>query len=140
MDINEFFNSGNKQTQFIDRLCAVLDIKDTSRVKIVGVYSGSTIVVTSIFPPATSSNSTTEKPLTQIQTQLTNSIQSGALSSAMAQAGVGSVLSAEATYYAPADSNSTTPTNPTSSGSESIKWYFIVAGAGGIVVVVGLIL
>lgn len=44
MDINDFFNNDG-QTKFIDRMCAVLGITDTSRLKIVGVYSGSVQIV-----------------------------------------------------------------------------------------------
>jgi len=40
MDINAFFASDGI-TKFIDRMCAVLGITDTSRVKVVSVYSGS---------------------------------------------------------------------------------------------------
>jgi hypothetical protein len=136
MDINDFFSNGGKSTKFIDRLCAVLEIKDTSRVKIVGVYSGSTVVVTSIFP----SNNSTETPLSQVQTKLASSIQSGAFSSAMAADGVGSVLSAQTEYYS--STNDTTPSTDPSTTSEgsSISWYFIVAGAGGVAVVVALVM
>lgn len=43
MDINDFF-AQDGQTKFIDRMCAVLGIEDTSRLKIVGIYNGSVIV------------------------------------------------------------------------------------------------
>lgn len=43
VDINTFFTS-NAITSFINNLCAILKITDTSRVKVVGVYSGSTVV------------------------------------------------------------------------------------------------
>lgn len=51
MDINAFF-AADGQTKFIDRMCAVLGITDTSRVKIVGVYSGSVELVVVIDEPA----------------------------------------------------------------------------------------
>lgn len=44
MDINDFF-AIDGQTKFIDRMCAVLGIVDTSRLKIVGIYNGSVTVV-----------------------------------------------------------------------------------------------
>lgn len=44
MDIADFFNSANPITNFINNLCALLNIVDTSRVKVVGVFSGSTTV------------------------------------------------------------------------------------------------
>ncbi len=40
MDINDFY-SNNGQTKFIDRMCALLNVADTSRLKIVGIYNGS---------------------------------------------------------------------------------------------------
>ena len=43
MDINDFFTAQG-ETKFVDRLCALLGITDTSRVKIVGIHTGSTIV------------------------------------------------------------------------------------------------
>jgi len=43
MDINDFY-AKNGQTLFIDRMCAVLGIYDTSRLKIVGIYNGSVTI------------------------------------------------------------------------------------------------
>jgi hypothetical protein len=43
MDINDFFTNGG-QTLFIDRMCAVLQINDTSRLKIVGILRGSVVI------------------------------------------------------------------------------------------------
>ena len=43
MGIRQFYDDDGK-TLYIDRLAALLDIKDTSRIKIVGVYNGSTVV------------------------------------------------------------------------------------------------
>jgi hypothetical protein len=40
MDINDFY-SNDGQTKFIDRMCALLNVVDTSRLKIVGIYNGS---------------------------------------------------------------------------------------------------
>jgi hypothetical protein len=51
MDIGDFFNKDG-QTKFIDRMCALLEITDISRVKIVGVFSGSTEVMAYIDEPA----------------------------------------------------------------------------------------
>lgn len=47
MDINLFF-ANDGQTKFIDRMCAVLGITDTSRVKIVAIFSGSVDIVATI--------------------------------------------------------------------------------------------
>jgi len=41
--LGEFFNN-NGTGKFIDKMCQILGITDTSRLKIVGVYTGSTIV------------------------------------------------------------------------------------------------
>lgn len=47
MNASDFFTN-TAQSTFITNLCALLGITDTSRVKIVGVVTGSTIVTTSI--------------------------------------------------------------------------------------------
>lgn len=47
MDINSFFSSDG-QTKFIDRMCAVLGITDTSRFKIVSINQGS-VEITSVI-------------------------------------------------------------------------------------------
>lgn len=43
MNIDDFFNADG-QTKFVDRMCAVLGIEDTSRLKIVGIYNGSVVI------------------------------------------------------------------------------------------------
>lgn len=43
MNVNDFFSIGGP-TKYVDRMCALLAIRDTSRFKIVGIYQGSTIV------------------------------------------------------------------------------------------------
>lgn len=52
MDINDFF-SQDGETKFIDRMCAVLKITDTSRLKIVGIYNGSVTINAFIDEPLT---------------------------------------------------------------------------------------
>ena len=59
MNINDFYSNSSIGTNFIDRLCALLQINDTSRVKIVGVRSGSTIIDTQITPAASGSSNLT---------------------------------------------------------------------------------
>ena len=56
MNINDFYSNSSIGTNFIDKLCALLQINDTSRVKIVGVRSGSTIIDTQITPAASESS------------------------------------------------------------------------------------
>lgn len=50
MNIDDFF-SNNGHTRLVDRMCAILQIKDQSQVKIVGIFNGSTITVVSITAP-----------------------------------------------------------------------------------------
>ena len=45
MDINDFYSASDLETKFRDRVCAALGINDYSRVKIVGVFSGSVRIV-----------------------------------------------------------------------------------------------
>lgn len=44
MNITDFFDNANILTNFVNNLCALLNIQDTSRVKVVGVFSGSVTV------------------------------------------------------------------------------------------------
>lgn len=53
MNIDDFFRDDGV-TKFINRMCALLSINDTSRVKIVGVYAGSVQIVSIIEPPINS--------------------------------------------------------------------------------------
>lgn len=46
MNISDFFNNNSTVTNFINSLCALLNIVDTSRVKVVGVYAGSVQITT----------------------------------------------------------------------------------------------
>jgi hypothetical protein len=112
IDINTFFSNNSTLTNFINNLCALLKISDTSRVKVVGVYSGSTVVSTVIeaattSTPTTASNSTTTSDptdLSNINNLITQSINSGSYNTLM-----GSI--------APVESVTSTPNflNPTSS-------------------------
>lgn len=84
MNISEFFLSNNSITNFINNLCALLNIVDTSRVKVVGVHSGSVSVTTVITPSSVTSttNETTnvtvpEPTLSTISTTLSSMITSG---------------------------------------------------------------
>ena len=96
MNINDFFNNANSQTTFIDRLSAVLGITDKSRIKIVGVVSGSININTHIYP-STVNGST---PMSQVNQNVQSSISSGSLQSSMSSAGFGTMLGASSSYYA----------------------------------------
>lgn len=63
MNASQFFTA-SVYSNFINNLCALLDIKDASRVKVVGVFTGSTIIQAFIEPVSidnstNSTNSTT---------------------------------------------------------------------------------
>lgn len=49
MNIDDFYKDDGV-TKFINRLCALLQITDTSRVKVVGVWTGSVNIVANIEP------------------------------------------------------------------------------------------
>jgi hypothetical protein len=51
MNIDDFFRDDG-QTRFINRMAALLKINDTSRIKIVGIYTGSVQIIAIINPPA----------------------------------------------------------------------------------------
>jgi spore maturation protein SpmB len=60
MAASDFF-SNNGVTRFINRMAALLQISDTSRIKVVGVYTGSIDVAVIIIPvitPIAASNTT----------------------------------------------------------------------------------
>jgi hypothetical protein len=57
MPIADFFKNDGL-TRFIDRMSALLKITDKSRVKVVGVFEGSTEVVTIVEPPTLSPTAT----------------------------------------------------------------------------------
>ena len=96
MNISEFFNNQNSNTLFIDRLSAVLGITDKSRVKIVGVVSGSVTILSHIYP-STVAGST---PMSQVNQKVQASINDGSLSNQMSTAGFGNMLGASSSYYA----------------------------------------
>ena len=99
MDINDFFNKDG-QTQFINRMAALLQITDYSRIKIVGVYSGSVIITTYIdaepvpIDKSTSADHTeSATALVTLQNKLEKMIKSGAVGTAFAGSGFGNLQS-----------------------------------------------
>lgn len=73
MDINDFFTN-TVLSSFISNLCALIGITDTSRVKIVGVVTGSTAVTMVILPSgdnSTTNSSSSGPSLPEIQANLT---------------------------------------------------------------------
>ena len=105
MNVSDFFSSTNVMTNFINNLCALLNIVDTSRVKVVGVHSGSTTVTTVISPTAnatvTTSNgtNTTDQTLPQIQNQLNSNANNANFSNALGAAVGSQLLSLSSSYY-----------------------------------------
>ena len=94
-------------TNFITNLCALLNIVDTSRIKIVGVHSGST-AVTSVITPSigtstnntNSTNSTSTGPsLATISTNLNNHINSGYFANVSGSALGTTVLQVQSSYF-----------------------------------------
>lgn len=76
-------------SSFITNLCALLNIQDTSRVKIVGVFSGSTLVKTFIDPiPLAAVSSGADSSMPSTQTALLQAISDGSFAANMT-AGVG---------------------------------------------------
>ena len=90
MDINQFFNLDGI-TLFRDRMCAVLGINDTSRLKIVGVYKGSVDITAFIeeSPTTTTANASSAKPsigateMNALNDKIKALSSSGALNSAL---------------------------------------------------------
>lgn len=89
MKINDFFSDSSKMTNFINNLCALLHVTDTSRVKVVGVFSGSTTITTTIEAP--SATSTDNATIADTAATVQAVVGSGSFSSTMAS-GVGTVI------------------------------------------------
>jgi len=102
LPIDQFFSNSNPVTNFINNLCALLNIVDTSRVKVVGVHSGSTIVTTSITP---STQNVSDPSVQTISNTAQTNINSGSYSAAMSGIGLGNVIQATSAYYPLNDSS-----------------------------------
>ena len=107
INASDFFLSNSSVTNFINNLCALLNIVDTSRVKVVGVHSGSTIV-TSVITPSTGSTVTladgsvannTDPSLSALASTISSYVGSGTYSQVMSNAGLGAVLKTSSVYY-----------------------------------------
>lgn len=92
IDINSFFSNNSTLTNFINNLCALLDITDTSRVKVVGVFSGSTkidvvIDATNTPSPNTASNgalTSDRSSITGLDTKLQEKLSDNSFNNLMA--------------------------------------------------------
>lgn len=151
----EDFFANTVMSSFIDNLCALLGVTDTSRIKVVGVYSGSTIVKTMILPAsltadnstngtsnATSSSnvtlSSTEPSLAQVQKTLASIIQNGSYSGSMLNStGYEVITSTSVLYQVPNLSN-----NSESPSSVSIPMLagIVVSGLILIIITIGIVI
>ena len=114
MNISNFFNSNTSSTNFINNLCAFLNIVDTSRVKVVGVFSGSTTITTTITP--TIDPNSTDPSLPAISDLLSTHISSGSLATNMSGiSGFGSMIGASTIYLNTPDYSSGGDTTSVSS-------------------------
>lgn len=132
MDINDFFNSNSTITNFINNLCALLNIVDTSRVKVVGVISGSTTVIVSISD--SSSTSPTEPSVALVSSSISTIISSGSYASAMSSIGLGTVLGASSVLYTLTDD-----VPSTEDGKKSNVGLIAGVTAAGVILLVGVV-
>lgn len=95
MNIDDFFRDDGV-TKFINRMCALLSINDTSRVKVVGIYTGSVQIVTIIDPEmiplinSTAADKVAEySNVATMQNALDGLIQTGTFKTSMSEAGLG---------------------------------------------------
>jgi len=123
MDASKFFTN-NIKSKFISNLCALLRISDTSRVVIVGVRTGSVIIVASILPdPAAPVVANGDPTLSQTSSLVTSMINDGSLATGLSS-GVGSdVLGVSSTLYTLSSSDQQ---SSSSSSSSSTKFGLLI--------------
>lgn len=130
MDIKQFFSDKSRVTTFINNVCALLNITDTSRVKVVGVYSGSTIVTAVILPP-TASSPPSDPSVSAASATLSGAISSGSAYSAFPTIGTVTTMTYQ---YIPAPGASSS-----SSSSSSVNIGLIIGvSLAGFVLLVGI--
>jgi len=145
MNISDFFNSNTSVTNFINNLCALLNIVDTSRVKIVGVFSGSTTITTTVTDSINSTTNSTDPSLSSINSTLNTIISNGTFSANMSKiTGFGTVIGVTSVYSVINPTNSSSgsdangPQNANGMSSSSSKVGLIVGVAtAGVVLVIG---
>lgn len=106
MDINDFFNNDG-QTKFIDRMCAVLGIVDTSRLKIVGIYTGSVVIhayideerVTNVSNASLNNNDLQKSSIKKLRELLTQNYENGTLNDQFLSVGLGSLIDIQSSAY-----------------------------------------
>lgn len=141
MDAKDFFVD-SVMSNFIDNLCALLNIVDQSRVKIVGVNSGSAIVDTVIEAENdTEASAGADSSMAEISTTLTTTINNGTFAATM-QANVGyTVLAATGTFYVlPATEEVQTTEEGTNAGKDMSVLIGIIAGAVVVMLVIFIVI
>ncbi len=128
--INSFFSS-NGPTRLVDNMCAILGITDQSRVKIVGIYPGSTNVTLQITPVSAPSDSQNFNAATDLQAAQALQAQIDAASSS------GSIADSMADLSLLSTTTSVIPIRPASEGESDNTNQKILIGV--IASVVGLI-
>jgi hypothetical protein len=107
MNIVNFFDNNNTLTNFINNIAALLKISDTSRIKVVGIFSGSTIVTTQVTEKTASSPAS--DPTTDVaKTNADVAIKSNAFVTTMANVGPITQVSA---VYVPVNDSPAEPAN-----------------------------
>lgn len=99
MDINNFYTMDG-QTLFIDRMCALLGIVDTSRLKVVGIYNGSVVIkayidelMNTTVSNSTANNNTAQKlDIKEIESKIKTLLSSGNLATEFTSVGLGPLL------------------------------------------------
>lgn len=95
MDINDFYDIDG-ETKFIDRMCALLGIDDTSRLKIVSIREGSVEITTFIEPPTEQGGNVTEiEQMEELQQKITELASNNELNEAMKDEGFGELTAVE---------------------------------------------
>jgi len=120
MNASDFF-SDTVMSGFISNLCALLNIQDQSRVKVVGVYAGSAIVDVYIAANGSVAASPGADPTqVAIAAALSQAISNGSFASSMQNVVGYQVIQASSTFsILPIFSTPTTTTNATSASSSS---------------------
>jgi hypothetical protein len=149
VSIDTFFNNGGVAT-FLDMMCAFLNIT-TDRLKVVGVYSGSTIVdfyvTPSINTTAANSSTTVIDPVAQqaelqaildkVQSAAPSSINLGALGPILSSSGSISIINTDGSIYQPSKS---TPSNNTNKVTIIIAVVVSILSVGLVAVTTFLVL
>lgn len=125
ININDFFSSANAITNFINNLAALLQITDTSRIKVVGVHSGSTSIVAAVSASITNSADPTLQ-------QVANNAQNSAVVAGLSTIGLGNVIGFTAVYQP--------LTETTEEASEANIGLIAGVAVAGVLLVVGAII